>query len=134
MCNPRSRKPFADRGRQFDFLGEFRARQELGKPIGDTRMKARKWIRGKRQPIHINEPGDIEHGQRIAEKIRLLGEPPLKVIEGLAKVRRRRARVLVGNAVLGEALPELDLLGDLGVLLAADCTRADGIVLLQVVR
>ena len=66
-------------------------------------------IAGERQPMRINEPGDIEHAQTFAHQIRKLREPLIQRFELGAEFLRRGARPLVGEAFFRRALPELDL-------------------------
>ncbi len=72
-------------------------------------MQPRERIAGERQPVRVDEPGDVEHAQSIAHQIGLLRQPLVELVERGAEFLRRGARPFIGEAFLGGALPELDL-------------------------
>ena len=72
-------------------------------------MQPRERIAGERQPVLVDQPGDVEHAQIAAHQIGLLRELLLKRVELGTKFQCRCARPLVGKTFLGGALPEFDL-------------------------
>src|SRR5437016_3149681 len=89
-----------------NLLGELRQFAQLRFPGGDVRMQPRERIAGEREPERVDEPGNVEHTQGLAEQIGLVRQGALEFAELDAEFLRRGTRLIVGDAVLGGALPE----------------------------
>ena len=83
-------------------LGEFRASRELAEPDAEARMQPGDRIATEREPVGVDEPGDVEHAERCAEQIRLVCQPLLQGVEIDAEFLRRRFR-LNGSSRIGRS-------------------------------
>ena len=97
-------------------LGEFRPGGEFLKPRIHVWVQLGERIAGKRQPVGIDEPGDIENRQLVAEQVRLRRQALVERVEFGAEGLCRPAAVGIGEAVFVGAFPKLDLRSLLGIL------------------
>src|SRR5580704_17070153 len=92
-----------------DLLGEFRPGAKFLGPGVYMRMQPFERIAGEREPVLVDEPGDVEHAYIYTHQVRLLRQCLVEYVELGAEFLRRRARAFIGEAFLGRSLPKLDL-------------------------
>src|SRR5277367_2237730 len=110
--------------RHRDFPCELWTRSKSVDPRVDARMQPRERIPGKRKPVRVDKPSDVEHAQSVAHQIGTLRQPFVELLELGAEFLRRSARPLIAEAFPGGAFPEFDLNLPSVILAAPHRTRA----------
>src|SRR6202048_311136 len=112
--------------KQPDFLCKLRHGAQFLGPGVDLRMQARERIARKRKTVLVDQPGDVQHAQRLTHEIGLLRHYLLQCVELGPELQCAGAGLRVGEPFARRALPEFDLHRFLAILDARHGAAAVG--------
>src|ERR1700730_9603581 len=95
--------------KQPDFLCKLRHGAQFLGPGVDLRMQPRERIARKRKPVLVDQPGDVQHAQRLTYEVGLLRQYLLQCVELGPELQCAGAGLRVGEPFARRALPEFDL-------------------------